>query len=102
MADLVILYWRDVPSQVIARAGRKTAKRELPKRFMEAIDAAAMRAGATDTDAYLQGWRRGDPSPCGDDLERAAEEAAATLDRTYDTGRLQRLIAGGGNEVAGA
>ena len=78
MADLVVLYWRDIPSQVIARAGRKTAKQELPKRFMEAIDAAAMRAGATDTDAYLQGWRRGDPSLCGDDLEKAVADAWRT------------------------
>ena len=101
MPDLIVLYWRDMPSQVIARAGRKTAKRELPKRFMEAIDAAAMRADATDTDTYLQGWRRGDPSPCGDDLEKVAEEAVATLDRTYDTARLQRLIASGGKEAAG-
>jgi Virulence factor len=101
MADLVVLYWRDMPSQVIARAGRKTAKQELPKRFMEAIDAAAMRAGATDTDAYLQGWRRGDPSPCGDDLEKAAADAVADIDRAYDSVRLQRLIAGGGKEAAG-
>ena len=81
MADLTILYWRDMPSQVIARAGRKTAKRELPKRFMEAIDAAAMRAGATDTDAYLAGWRRGAPSPCADDLEQAVSEAVADLEQ---------------------
>lgn len=102
MADLVVLYWRDMPSQVIARAGRNTAKRELPKRFMEAIDAAAMRAGATDTDAYLQGWRRGDPSQCGDDLEKAVEEAVAAFDRAYVAARLQRLIASGGKEAAGA
>jgi hypothetical protein len=102
MADLVVLYWRDMPSQVIARAGRKTAKQELPKRFMEAIDAAAMRAGATDTDAYLAGWRRGDPSLCSDDLEKAVADAVASFDRSYDGPRLQQLIAGGGKETAGA
>ena len=101
MADLVVLYWRDMPSQVIARAGRKTAKQELPKRFMEAIDAAAMRAGATDADAYLQGWRRGDPSLCGDDLEKAVADTVTEIDRTYDSVRLQRLVASGGKEAAG-
>ena len=30
MGSLTIIYWRDIPSQVIAKAGRKTAKRELP------------------------------------------------------------------------
>ena len=99
MADLTVLYWRDMPSQVIARAGRKTAKRELPKRFMEAIDAAAMRAGATGTDEYLAGWRRGDPTPCADDLDQAVADAMADLDRAYDAAKLQRLIANGGREA---
>ena len=53
MASLTILYWRDIPAQVIARAGRAGAKAELSRRFTEAIDAAAMRAGLTDSDAYL-------------------------------------------------
>ena len=44
MASLTILYWRDIPSQVIVKAGRKSAKRELSERFIRAIDAAAMRA----------------------------------------------------------
>ena len=69
MADRVIVYWRDIPAQVIVKAGRKPAKRELPERFAQAIDAAAMRDGASDTDAYLAEWRRGAPEPCGDDLE---------------------------------
>ncbi len=99
MAELVILYWRDMPSQVIARAGRKTAKRELSKRFMEAIDAAAMRSGATATDDYLAGWHRGDPTPCADDLEAAADAAAAELEQTYNATRLQKLIAAGGKDA---
>jgi hypothetical protein len=46
MASLIVLFWRDIPAQVIVRAGRQSAKRELPLRFTEAIDRAAMRAGA--------------------------------------------------------
>ena len=47
MAQLVITFWRDIPSMVEARRGRKDrAKRMLPDRFQEAIDGAAMRAGA--------------------------------------------------------
>ena len=91
MADLTIIYWRDIPAQVTPRAGRRTAKAELPGRFAEAIDAAAMRAGATATDAYLADWRRSEPSPCGDDLDRAVAEAVATLDRSYGMERLRLL-----------
>ena len=72
MAEKVVVYWRDIPAQVIVKAGRKTAKRQLPERFEQAIDRAAMRAKLTGTDAYLEQWRRADPVPCGDDLEAEA------------------------------
>lgn len=98
MAGLTILYWRDIPSQVIVKAGRKSAKRELPERFIRAIDAAAMRAGASGADAYLADWRRADPLACGDDLEREAEAAADRLQAEYDNARLARLAANEGRE----
>ena len=68
MANLIITYWRDIPSQISVKAGRKEEKRMLSERFQEAIDMAAMRDGASDTDAYLAEWRRADPvtsSYCG-------------------------------------
>jgi hypothetical protein len=99
MPELTIVYWRDIPAQVIARAGRKTARAELPKRFMEAVDAAAMRAGATGTDAYLADWRRGEPSPCGDDLDGAVAAAAGALDAAFTDERLRELIKSGGRDT---
>ncbi len=61
MANLIVTYWRDIPSAVSVKAGRKEEKRMLDNRFMEAIDMAAMRGGATDSDSYLADWRRADP-----------------------------------------
>lgn len=100
MAQLTVIYWRDIPAQVIVRAGRASAKRELPPRFQVAIDAAAMKGGAKDSDSYLAQWRRGDPAPCGDDLEAAAAEAAARIEADYDDARLAALARGGGHEIA--
>ena len=99
MAELVIIYWRDIPAQVIAKAARKSARAQLSPRFTEAIDAAAMRAGLTNSDAYLAEWRRGDPSPCDDDLDRAVSDTVANLEKTYDTERLKRLVADGGKDA---
>ena len=99
MAQLVILYWRDIPSQVIVKAGRASAKRELSKRFIEAIDRAAMRSGASGADDYLADWRRGDPAPAGDDLEAEAAAAAARLETEYDDERLKRLSGSAGREA---
>ncbi len=72
MADRIIVYWRDIPAQVIIKQGRKTAKRELSLRFTEAIDMCAMRTGAAETDDYLAEWRKADPVPVSDDLEAEA------------------------------
>jgi hypothetical protein len=44
MAKSVILYWRDIPSQIVVKKGRESAKRFLSNRFQEAIDIAAMRS----------------------------------------------------------
>ena len=96
MADLIVVYWRDIPAQVIVRKGRQTAKRELPLRFTEAIDMCAMRTGAGETDAYLAEWRKADPIPVSDDLEAEADKAAAGLDAEFDRERLVALVKAGG------
>ncbi|MDZ5696952.1 MULTISPECIES: virulence factor [Phyllobacteriaceae] len=97
MADLIVVYWRDIPAQVIVRKGRKAAKRELPLRFTEAIDMCAMRVGARDTDAYLAEWRRGDPEPVGDDLEAEADMALRTIEQAFPDERLKALVKAGGH-----
>ena len=98
MADLIIVYWRDIPAQVIVRKGRQNAKRELPLRFTEAIDMAAMRSGAAETDAYLAEWRKADPTPVSDDLEAEADKAVADIESKYDRERLVALAKAGGKE----
>jgi len=96
MANLTILYWRDIPAQVVVKAGRTSAKRELSPRFQEAIDMAAMKSGTAATDEYLAEWRRGEPSPCGDDLENEASKAAEALEADYPKERLVALAKAGG------
>ncbi len=98
MADLIVLYWRDIPAQVIVKRGRQSAKRELSLRFTEAIDMAAMRTGACATDDYLAEWRKADPVPVGDDLDAEADKAAAELEASYDRERLVALAKAGGRE----
>jgi hypothetical protein len=100
MAELTVIFWRDIPAQVIARAGRNSAKAQLAARFTEAVDSAAMRAGLFNSDDYLSEWRRGAPSPCADDLDAAVADAVAALDRDYPPARLKALIDNGGKEGA--
>jgi len=98
MPQVTVVYWRDMPAQVIVKAGRKTAKRQLPERFEQAIDRAAMKSGAAGSDDYLAEWRRGDPVPVeGSDLEALVEAEAARIDAEYDRDALKILIEAGGN-----
>ena len=58
MGKLTIIYWRDIPAQVIGQQGRTRHKKVLDARFAVAIDRAAMRAGKGSSHAYLDEWRR--------------------------------------------
>ena len=97
MPELTVIWWRDIPAQVTAKDGRRSARAQLPERFQEAIDAAAMRAGLIGTDAYLAEWRR-EPRECGDDLDVEVAEESAWLDAAYTDDVLERLVRTDGRE----
>ena len=96
MPDVTIVYWRDIPAQVIVGKGRRGAKKPLPERFEQAIDRAAMKVGAADTDAYLAEWRKAAPYTLDGDPAEIAESEAARLDAEYDQERIKALIANDG------
>ena len=96
MPDVTVVYWRDIPAQVIVGKGRSGAKAPLPERFEQAIDRAAMKVGAAETDAYLAEWRKAAPySVEGEPTEVAAAEAAR-IDAEYDQERIKALISNDG------
>ena len=97
MAELIVVYWRDIPAQVIVKAGRRNqVKLELDQRFAKAIDIAAMKGGARDADDYLADWRKAAPVEVSNDLQGEAEAMARQLEEEYDEARLKALIANGG------
>lgn len=97
MADVTIVYWRDIPAQVIVGKGRRGVKIPLAERFEQAIDRAAMKTGMTGTDAYLADWRKADPVKIDGDDREIAEAEAARLEAEYDADRLKSLINNGGH-----
>ena len=97
MPNVVTVYWRDIPAQVIVGKGRRAAKRPLAERFEQAIDRCAMRVGAKDDDAYLAEWRKVGPvEVAGDDDASVADAEAARLEAEYDQDRIKVLIANDG------
>ena len=96
MPDVTIVYWRDIPAQVIVGKGRRAAKMPLPERFEQAIDRAAMKVGASDTDAYLAEWRRAAPYAVEGEASEIAAREAARLEAEFDPARIKALIANDG------
>ena len=99
MAQLTVVYWRDIPAQVIVKKGRDSAKIQLTERFEKAIDRAAMRANLRDTDSYLAEWRRAAPVEVTDALQEEADKKAAELEATFDDAKLKTLVEAGGVEA---
>ena len=93
--QLVVIYWRDIPAQVNAQAGRTRHPVILDHRFQKAIDRATMVAGKKTAQDYVGEWRR-TSRPCTTDLEAEATAEAARLDADYPNERLHQLVAAGG------
>lgn len=96
MPDVTVVYWRDIPAQVIVGKGRRGAKRQLEERFEQAIDRAAMKVNARDADAYLAEWRKADPYVLDGDPDEIAEAEARRLEAEYGPDRIKALIANDG------
>jgi hypothetical protein len=96
---LTVIWWRDIPAQVIAREGRRAHKIALHPRFQTAIDRAAEKADKRSMDAYIDEWRK-ENRPCGDDLEQEVQAEAARLEAAHPQDVLNALIASGGVKSA--
>ncbi len=92
MAEVTVVYWRDIPAQVIVGKGRRAAKVQLTERFEQAIDRCAMKIGACDTDSYLAEWRKAVVADVDGDPDTIAASEAARLEAEFDTARLKTLI----------
>ena len=95
MPKLTVIYWRDIPAQVIGQQGRTRHKQELDRRFAVAIDRAAMRAGKGSSNAYLEEWRR-ESRPCEDNVEQAVRDEVARLEAAFSADLLEATVKNGG------
>jgi len=75
MATYKILYWQEIPSQIKADDGADEVSLEMPSRFMERIDALAMKRGLADADDYLAQWHWSDE----EEREGSAREVASAV-----------------------
>ena len=92
MPEVTVVYWRDIPAQVIVGKGRRGSKVQLSERFEQAIDRCAMKIGAKDADAYLAEWRKAPPYDVEGEPDAIAASEAARLEAEFDIDRIKSLI----------
>jgi len=95
VAEVVTIYWRDIPAQVNGQAGRDRHQVVLSGKFQRAIDRAKRKAGIDTAADDVAQWRR-ESLPCDADHGAAAEQAALGLEETYTREYLGRLAFAGG------
>ena len=96
MPNLSIIWWRDIPAQVVAKDARRSSKVVLHPRFQVAIDKAANRAGKREYNSYIAEWRKTQTACTDDDLEAVVKAEADRLEAEYTKHHLAELIQTGG------
>ena len=91
MENLIIVYWRDIPAQIIIGKGRGAKKVALNSRFEHAIDRCAMKVGAKDADSYISEWHKKVIGKITRN-EDSILQKVTMIETTYSPERVKRII----------
>ena len=95
MAQLRIVYWRDIPGQVVIREGRRNTRLRLSPRFSRAIERAAYRLKKRDENALFDPWHDV-AQPFDGDVREQAQQLVQNLEIQYTDEVLETLIRASG------
>lgn len=91
--QLVVIYWRDIPTQVNGMHRREKHQIQLHPRFMRTVDRAAMAAGITTNSDYIAEWRRESRPVDPGELAEATRALADELEAAFPLEVLHRYVA---------
>ena len=91
MAQLKIVYWRDIPGQVVVRQGGRSTRLRLPLRFMKAIERAGYRLKKKQQDALFEPWHDV-TQPFNGNVREQAQQLVQQLEEQYTEEVLEVLI----------
>lgn len=94
-----IVYWRDIPSQIICVADGRRESRLLSPRFQEAIDRVAMSTGSSGTDEYLAEWRKSSWQNSDLELRELCANKTEELESKFGPERLRTLVDNKGRDA---
>ena len=97
MAKLKIVYWNDIPGQVVVREGGRSTRLRLSPRFMQAIERAAYRLKKLDKNALFDPWHDVE-QPFDGDVQEQARNLVLQLEEQYSEAVLDKLIRASGKD----
>ena len=97
MAKLKIVYWNDIPGQIVVRVGGRSTRIRLSPRFMKAIERAAYRLKKQDKDALFDPWHDVE-QPFNGDIREQAKILLRQLEEQYSEEVLDKLIRASGKD----
>jgi len=101
VAQLKIVYWRDIPGRVVIKQGRRSTRLRLSLRFMKAIERASYRLKKTQQDAMFEPWHDV-AQPFAGDVTEQARQLVQHLEQHYTEEVLETIIrASGVDETRG-
>jgi hypothetical protein len=99
VAQLKVIYWRDIPGRVVVREGRRSKRLNLSARFMHAIERAAYRLKKKQADAMFEPWHDVDQAVNGD-IHQQAASLVRQLEAQYTQEILETLIRSSGIDAS--
>ena len=90
MTSYRVIYWKHIPTMVIASDDDGKARASLPPRFQAAVDAYAMAEGSSDDDSYSAGWHKGPWVEREGSAQEVADAVAAELEAAHPKIRTPR------------
>jgi len=84
MATYRILYWQEVPSQIVVEGDDGDVRLPMPARFTERIDAVAIERGLAGGDDYLAQWNWSGDEDRDGTAEEVAQAVLAELEANAD------------------
>lgn len=95
MPQLKIVYWNDIPGQVVFRDGGRNTRLRLPARFSKAIERAAYRLKKHDENALFDPWHDV-AQPIDGNVSEQAHLLVRQLEEQYTDEVLENLIRSSG------
>ena len=95
MAQLKIVYWRDIPGQVVIRKAGRSTRIRLSTRFMKAIERAGYRLRKKQQDALFEPWHDV-TQPFDGDVRLQARQLVQQLEARYTEEVLEILVRANG------